>query len=200
MKESLFQGDRMFITIENKSLRPIVIHKVSLIINGQYKLMVESYEKPLILDGFKATTIEMRPFSEIHDYDTNQPYDLSLSGKKMCLKIETGRGSLFSGYQLSFREVQKIKKNEGNLKLLTFYRKTYNGKILVPNIKYALLYTKDGVVETVFIHQNGIISEEIGGISRVDQSILHNSDAVSKMIADVLAPLEIPFTLKKVTY
>ena len=171
-----FGGDSIEITLENRAICPIVIESIDLIINSH---KIQFFEGEYIVDGFKTAKILLEPYSKILS-ENNSFESSSHSSEKISLWVKTSRGVQHVRYKTSFRfSYWLANKKESKYKPTTVYRNRYNGKIVVPKVKYAIVF-KDAEekIQTVFITETGAMSDALFGYNGLSKDIMKDEDSL----------------------
>lgn len=173
-----FEGDSIEITLENRSLCPCIIESVDLIV-GSHK--IKYYDGEYTIDGFKTAKIQMEPYSRIISDDGEIEIDI-LSLKDMSLLVKTTRGIQHIRYaRISRFACWRIRQLESKYKLTTVCRNYHNSKLVVPGVKYAISFVdKSDVIQTVFIHSSGMMSQSLFGYNHLPKEIMKSKKTVKK--------------------
>ena len=93
---------------------------------------------------------------------------------KMFLLVKTTRGVQYIKYEtMSKWTYNRLSKKEMQYKHTTVCRTYHNGKIIDPHVKYALSYMdKSESLQTVFIDQSGIMSENLFGYNYLSKEAM----------------------------
>lgn len=177
-KRSTFGGASFEITLENRSLCPVIITSLELVYGLNRIKVFDGY---LVIDGFKAGTIVMEPYSFIDSVEGKIDIDI-LSIDKMSLWIQTSRGVQHVRYK-NISDLLYKYKHRKYLKWIqtTVVRNKFNDKILVPGIKFAISFV-DAADElyTVFIHKSGMMSDALFGYNSLPKEIVENEEMLRK--------------------
>ena len=179
---SAFGGDSFSITLENRSLCPVVVEEVDLVIDSnRIKVFRNSDDGECIIEGFKTATIKMQPYSEIISKGGSIKTDL-MEMENLFLLVRTSRGMQRITYErFSKSRYLTSQKYQSNLKRTTVCRNTYNGKIVVPQAKYALSYVDgNGEMQTLFIHNSGAMSAAPYGYNGLPKELVDDENALRK--------------------
>lgn len=177
---STFEGDSLEITLENRSLAPVVIQSISLVLNG-YSIQIFSEDEDGcetgIIDGFKTGKIKMRPFSEIYTNEGNPNFH-EVDG--MYLIIETPRGNQYLTFANSPKKwFSQLKKKSHTIPKATVTRKFLDNKIIKPYIRYAIVFfDKNDNEQTILVHKSGLMSKALFGYNRLPKEILLNKETI----------------------
>lgn len=175
---SSFAGNSVEITLENRSLCPCVIENVDIILDG-YKITV--FKGECTVEGFKTAKIVTDPYTEINCDNGKIEIDGS-SVDRMALLIKTTRGF----QHIKFERISKLaywinNKKDWRYKPTTVYRKLFNGKIVVPDVKYAISYIDaNGELQTLFIHKSGMMSDAPFGYNGLTNEIMASELSLKK--------------------
>lgn len=160
VSSSLKEGNSFSVVLENKTLSPILIDNINLIVNNQYKIPFKKFDSPLIIEPFTAKKIHsekysyMSPDLEIIDDSKNTLEVIMTGGKKIYL----------NSHKKTPRIKRKMKNSSSNVQIVT---NIYNGKIVPKYARYALTIFKDGEKDTTFIFKTGVMTEEIYGYNGI---------------------------------
>ncbi len=176
---SMFDGDSMTISLENRSLSPISIKEVDLILDD-YKITFfnkKDAQEECIVDGFKTIAIRMEPFSEIKSEDDGLNI---ITSKPRYIKMVTSRRTQY--IKINRKQCASFLKRyekRNKLKQTMVIRNLYNGLLVKPHIKYALSYLDDKQeIQTLLISENGILSGYIFGFNVIPTEHLTTEDSL----------------------
>lgn len=181
-----FSGDSFEITVENRSLSPVVITSLELVVGTK---RIKVFDGQRIVEGFKSETIEMPPYTKIVDSD-GEPIDIDIFAmKKISLWIKTTRGAQHVPYERVPQFVARyIHKKEKKFQSTTVIRNYYNEKLVVSNIKYVLSFVDStGELQTVFIHKGGTMSSAPFGYNGLPKEMVDNEELLKKHFGDELS-------------
>lgn len=169
---SAFNGDSFEITLENRSLCPVVISSVELIFNSN---KIKVFDGHCIIEGFKTQTIKMEPYSNILLNDEIMDIDF-FSIEKMSLWIQTTRGSQHIKYARLSKIAAYIKHRKyKKFTPTTVCRNRYNDKLVNQDIKYVLSFIDHtNELQTVFIKKSGLMSETLFGYNGLPRELMQN--------------------------
>ena len=176
LSKSVFDGNSLEITLENRSLCPAVIESVDLIIDTK---KIQFFRGECIIDGFKTAKIEMPAYSQIISCDG--PVDIDISAmRSLSLLVKTTRGVQHIRYKtISKMAYRRIRKLEGKYDCTTVCRNQYAGRIVVPGVQYAISYVdQQGNKQVVLIHKSGTMSSAPFGYNRLPDEIMMNRASI----------------------
>ena len=183
-------GNSFSVVIENKSFSTLVVTKVSLIVNNEYKVEIQKFDSPLILQPFSASKIESDNYSYISP-------DIEIIGSKVILVVEISRKTIYAGYQkISPRIIKEIKKSPCNV---TKVKNTYNGKIVPQLAKYILMVWKDEYMDTIFIFETGAMTEAVLGYNGIPKEAMKHQDTIYEYLNKWLKPKGFSCSLEQVS-
>ncbi len=199
---STFEGDSLTISLENRSLSPVVVQSVQLLYDGYYIEIFKSEDDgDCIIDGFKTSTIAMKPFSKItingEEFNFHKVRDL-------ILRIATPRGIQYVAFahgpqkklSLLSLKIKDAKTKKYPLKKGLVMRNYFNEKIVKDYIRYALVYEdKNGVQQTVFIHKNGPMSSAPFGYNGLPKELVEDKTKLQIHFEGEFKKRNIPFGL-----
>ncbi len=175
---SAFNGDSFEITLENRSLCPVVIRSVELIYNSNVIKVFDGY---CIVEGFKTQTIKMEPYSYILLND--EIMDIScLSPEKMSLWIQTTRGLQCIKHVRFSKITDRIKRKKYMKFAFTMVcRNRYNDKLVAHDVEYVLSFIdRANELRTVFITKTGIMSESLFDYDGLPKELIQNESELRK--------------------
>ncbi|MBD5133315.1 MAG: hypothetical protein HDT38_02410 [Clostridiales bacterium] len=196
---SMFEGDAVEITLENRALSPVVIEAVSVVLNGyNIKIFSEEDDGPCIIDGFKTGKIKMIPFSSIYCEEGEISFGID---KDIYLIVDTPRGKQYLNYAgdpkkyfLRFRE------KFNPVKHATVKRNYFNGKILKPYVRYAILYAdRQKNTHTVFVLPSGVMSEMLFGYNGLTEDIALSKETMCAHFEKEFSKVNLLFAIKEFT-
>lgn len=158
------EGNSFSVVLENKTLSPILIDNINLIVGDQYKVKVKKFDSPLILEPFTAKKVTSNKYSyTVPDLGTitgnNNVLEVNMSGKKIYLPL----------HKKTPKVSKQMKQNHVNVTTIT---NTYNGKIVPKFAKYVLIVSKDDWNNTVFIFESGTMTGEILGYNGLPEEVV----------------------------
>ena len=172
----MFDGDYISLTVENTTLSPISIQEVNVIYNNQYKLQIEKFDTPLILEPMHATNIEMKPFTSLSKLSL-----FDLDKMKFYVEFKTTKGIIYD----KFSKFKLKPLYKGDFEIITTLRKIFNGKIMPYDIKYILLIRENNETKTIFINNAGIMSDDIYGKNAIPREMVNDKDVVLDCIKSI---------------
>lgn len=199
---STFEGDSLSITLENRSLSPVVVQSVYLLF-GEYYIQIFNSDDDgeCIIEGFKTSTIVMNPFSKI----TINGDEVNFHNvKDLILRIDTPRGVQHVAFArgprkrltLLVRKIKDVKMRDFPLKTGMVKRNYFNGKIVKDYVRYALVFKeKGGEQHTVFIHKSGFMSEAPFGYNGLPKDLVEDKMRLHEHFENEFAKRDIPFGL-----
>lgn len=197
---SMFEGDSLEITLENRALSPVVIEAVSVVLNG-YSIKIFSEEEndgPCVIDGFKTGKIKMEPFSFIYTEDGEISFGID---KNVYLVVDTPRGKQYLNYAVGPRKhFIKLREKSNPTKQTTVKRNYFNDKILKPYVRYAILYADEQKnTHTVFVLQSGVMSEMLFGYNGLTEDIVSSKETMITHFEKEFSKYDISFGIKEFT-
>lgn len=195
---SMFEGDTVEITLENRALSPVVIEAVSVVLNG-YSIKIfseEDNEEPCIIDGFKTGKIKMEPFSCIYTEEGEISFGID---KSVYLVVDTPRGKQYLNYAVGpQKHFIKLREKSNPTKRATVKRNYFNDKILKPYVRYAILYADEQKnTHTVFVLQSGVMSEMLFGYNGLSEDIVSSKETMITHFEKEFSKYSIPFSIKE---
>ena len=199
---STFEGDSLTITLENRSLSPTVVQSVQFLYNEHYIDIFKSDDDgECIIDGFKTSTIVMKPFSKIvideEEFNFHKVRDL-------ILRIATPRGTQYVAFSrgpqkkltLLALKIKDMKSKGRPVKTGLIMRNYFNGVIVKDYVRYALVYVdKDGTQQTVFIHEKGTMSSAPFGYNGLPWELVEDKAKLQIHFEEECKKRNIPFGL-----
>lgn len=195
---SMFEGDSVEITLENRALSPAVIEAVSVVLNG-YSIKIFSegdHDWPCIIEGFKTGKIKMEPFSSIY----TEKGEISFSiDKNVYLVVDTPRGTQYLNFAAGPQQhFLKLREKTNPAEQATVQRKYFSDKILKPYVRYAILYAdKQGDTHTVFVLPSGVMSEMLFGYNGLSKEIASSKETMITHFEKEFSKYDIPFDIKE---
>lgn len=194
---STFEGDSLEITLENRSLAPVVIQSISLVLNG-YSIKIFSEDdkecETCIIDGFKTGKIKMRPFSEIYTNEGNLNFH-EVNG--MYLIVETPRGNQYLTFVNRPKKwFKQLKKKAHTLSEAIVTRNFFDEKIIKPYIRYGIVFfDKNNNLQTILVHKSGIMSQILFGYNHLSEEILLNKETMYTHFKEQFSKINISFDI-----
>lgn len=200
-----FEGDSLAVTLENRSLAPVVVQSVLLLYADCYINIFENDESECIIEGFKTATITMKPYSEIRIHGEKvQIHDF----KNLILRITTPRGVQYIAYNRGMRmrisllicKIKDSKTKDYLMRQASVIRRSFNGTIIKDHVRYALIYKNaSGDLQTVFIHQGGIMSASPFGYNALPKDIMDSKEDLQAYWENEFSKYNLPFRLVDLT-
>lgn len=177
-KSSGNSGDSYNVILENKTLSPIAVKKVSMIIDDRWKFIIKDYNVPLIIQPFSVELIEQ----EKYGYMENEKY---FKNKKIVFEVETSKYKLYRKFNKKIIIVSKqMKKILYNCSTITSH---YGDIMLFPNTKYVIdVFFNEKFIKTVQIFDSGIMVGDINGINAVESEYIDNINMVRDILNEVI--------------
>lgn len=193
---STFDGDRFQITLENRSLCPVIVESVDLEIDS-YRVKV--FRGECTVDAFKVAQIVMEPYSEIAIESGVLDVSSSLLGN-MSLWVKTSRGLQHIKYKRESKLfLWLLKKQYSEYKPSTVCRQHYNGKLVASGVKYALSFVDgNGELQTVFIHKSGTMNTELFGGNRLPDCIMQDEKTIRDFFDERFSSAGMIYSFKRV--
>lgn len=185
------KGDSFAVVLENKSLSPQVINDIYMIIDNKYKIQVQKFEVPLILEPYKAKEISTEKYSY------TIPSLPIKTGENVMLEVNTTRKKLYLYMHKKTPKITKEMKNTPHNVMKV--SNTYNEKIVPENAKYALSVSKKDWQNTVFIFKTGVMTGEILGYNGIPEDALKSQEDLIIFLDSWLKPNGINYSLNQLT-
>lgn len=194
VKDSDSKGRCLSVIIENKSLSPLVIEAISLIINNKHKIELKKFNTPLILQPFTAKKIKSKKYSYIYPKINLSKFDY----KKTTIEIKTSRKVInikpfIKSPTKSSTKSSKAK--ESNILLIT---NKYKGNIVPELAIYALTISKYNLSETLFIFESGKITKTVLNCSAIPAETIKNEKSLREFLDCWLTPYNIKYSIARV--
>lgn len=182
---STTNGDNFSVVLENKTLSPLVIEDIHLIIDNKYKIQVKKFESPLILEAYTAQKVT----SDRYSYTV--PSLPSPVGNNVVLEVKTSRKKL---YLRLHKKVPKVTEEMRNIPYnVTKITNTYNDKIVPKNAKFALIVSKGDWQKTAFIFDTGVMTGEILGYNGIPEDAVKDKENLIQFLDIWLKPNDVKY-------
>ena len=167
-------GNSYNLIIENRSLSPIVVKSVSMIVDKKWKLGIIKYKKPLIVNPFSTEYIEKNKYGYIE-------HEEEFRFEDVVFEIETSKGKYYIPFNKRFSKISKeLKKITSNVNCFNYM---YNNKIILPEAKYIVdIYKNKDFVDTIFILKSGLMTDSLNGIDKIS---IKNIDSKSEVVEEI---------------
>ncbi len=177
---STSNGNNFSVVLENKTLSPVVILDIYLIIDNKYKIQVKKFENPLILDVYTAQKV-------ISDrYSHTVPTLPSFIGKNTTIEVQTSRKKLYLRlHKCTPRVTREMKNLPNNVTKIT---NTYNEKIVPENAKFVLIVSKGDWQNTLFIFGTGVMTGEVLGYNGLPEEAVEDKETLLCFLNSWLKP------------
>lgn len=196
---SAFYGNSLEITLENRSLCPIVVRSVDLILDHN---IIKIFSGNQIIDKFRAEIIKSDSYTKIL---TLTGEEIKINGnflRTALLMIETSRGKQFIQYKdnnkfLSYFDNWKLSKYSR----ASVYSKKAYGKVLSNNVEYVLCFVDDNKIKhNIFILDNGMMSETIFGYNMLSKEVISDKIVLKNFFDEKFKKYGLKYTLKELRY
>ena len=185
------EGNSFSVVLENKTLSPMLIDDINLIIENQYKVKIKRFDSPLILEPFTAKKVT----SAKHSYTV--PHLGAAIGHKSVLEVNmSGKKIYLPLYNKTPKVSKQMKKISENVMTIT---NTHNGKIVPEFAKYALSVSKDDWNTTVFIFESGGMTGEILGYNGLPEEVVKEKVKLVEYLNDWLKPNNINYRVIEIS-
>lgn len=158
-----FSPNAIYVSIENRSLKPLIVKELYLIIENKYRLSFP-IEKPRIIDAYKLETFEIQ-------YSNLKPkVSMSMLGENSAVIVKTQNGYMYDTFckKICFRKFKLFFKTTSSddlfkYKLIGVYSRLFNDEIINPFITHFIDFRrKDGsVFKKVYMDKMGILSDVV---------------------------------------
>lgn len=197
---NVFYGGTIEVVLENRSLCPVVVKRVELIIDS-HRIEVCNFNDDggCIVEIFKTATIKSKPYTEIVSKDSQKVLhfnDLS----HMSLWIETSRGN----QHIRFDKVSKIlhsyqKRKLSSYKLTKIFRVPNNEDVVSRYVKYIVKFTdKKEDVQTVRILESGTMDKALFGCNHLPTELVENEQRLREYLDLEFTKHNFTYTLQKI--
>lgn len=174
---NMFGGMFISVVVENTSLSPLSVEKIDIVYDNHYVINIARYNEPLILKPQHATTITMEPFSKLAGISTDE-----IDDKDFYLIFSTSKGKIIS----NFKRMPVKRKRSNIYKSISVVRNFFNGMIITPDIKYAILMKIDGVSKTILLNDGGLMDKDIYGYNAIPREDIDNIEMVKAHIKGIV--------------
>lgn len=185
------EGNSFSVVLENKTLSPILIDNINLIVDGQYKVKVKRFDSPLILEPFTAKKVTSEKYSyTVPNLENMSDYknvvEVNISGKKIYLSLNKNTPKVSKNMKQSRENVIRI-------------TNTYNGKNVPQFAKYILIVSKDDWNNTVFIFESGAMTGEIFGYNSLPKKVVKKKAKLIEYLDDWFKPNVIDYYVEEIS-
>ena len=187
-------GDSFEIVLENRSLSPVVILSIDLLINS-YKIAVFNGNK--IIEGFKTEAIQIDPYTDITD-SNGKSLSLIKFPFKGNLLVQTSRGIQYIKYKKTFKINYWLNYMRGKRCAATIvHRNKYGDNVVAKGVKYVLTFVdKSDIQHTIFIHKSGMMSGELFGYNAFPKEIMKNETTLYDFLTSEFSKYNLFFQLE----
>lgn len=171
-------GDSYYLVVENRTLKPVVIKNVTMIVDYKWKFLIGSYSKPLIVHPFSTEYIEKEKYAYMEHND-------EFKYESIIFEIKTSNKVLYIPFRGKVSKLTKeLKTVPYNIQTMT---DTYNGKIILPATKYILdVYKDKELVNTIFIYGSGVMSDAINGYNGIPNDYINDKEKVIEILKNLI--------------
>lgn len=173
VSNSVLEGFSIGINIQNWSLSTIAVSKIELVVDEKVKITINKFDDPLILEPLKSVKISSEQMSD-------SPSELdNLFNSELKLLTHCFNGKvIISKIERHFKP-RKTKEYEQ----LTVFTKTYDGKIVTPNMKYKVyIYENDILQESFIILHGGVMEKCLGGFNVIPEECLKSKKNLKEFL------------------
>lgn len=191
ISEDLNVANRISVILENKTLSPQIIDNVSMIIDNNYKIVIRSFDIPLVLEPYKTCKV----VSELFSYTEPQIDFINILKNDIIIEVSTTRNKI---YLQSDNRKPKIKEKMKSIPYnVTKIINKYDGKFIPKNAKYALRVSNNNWSKTIFILEDGDFTDEILGCNKIESEKLQSVKQLREILDEWLNPFEFKYYIKK---
>lgn len=194
---TLFFGKSFEITLENRSLCPVVVRSVDLIIDNN---LINIFKGNCIIEKFRVETIKIAPYSKIVSGNGKEIDINKIFTQEFSLIIETSRGYQNIKYERnsSLRSFLGKKQKEKHIKAM-IYRNKFNDQVIDTDVEYALTYIDNKqTLKTIFILPNGIMSDAVFGYNGLPKEYMCNEAVLRKHFDKEFSKYGLSYSLRKI--
>lgn len=181
-KTSFFEGEDISISFENRGLSPISIDSVELVLDDyKVKIFAKKINDNCIIEGFKTLTVTMKPASAIETDDGVVSFDVK---KRKYLIVKTSRNIQYIDIKgkKSGRALKRLEKRYP-IKDAYIPRHTFDGVIITPHIKYAIIYIdKLNKVQSILVSHVGLMNSRALGFDIIPKEHLKSKNDLEKFL------------------
>lgn len=182
---SLTNGSTISVTVENKTLSPIIITKVNILTGKSFKIEIKSFDEPYILAPLSAAKFISDPFSELSESINLHDY---AKIRRLRIEVYTSNGRLYDTF---IPYDGRYEKRTRGIPIVKRCEYMYNGVMLSPEIKYAIHLTLPEDKESLFfLLQDGIFIENPFPIPTIDMNTNTTCEQVSSFVKKYIPPHE----------
>lgn len=197
MKHSFnaFLGDDIEATFENRSLCPVVIKSVDMVIDSN---IIRFYDgEPCIVEAFKTVVLKCEAYTNIISQINHKDIDIH-SSRKIYFIVETSRGNQYIKHVRVSRIKHYIAKmKEAKLVHAIVCRNECDGTVVSKGVKYVVSFIDErGEEQNVFILSSGYMSKNLFGYNVLAKDIVIDKSKVLEHFESEFAKYNIKFVLK----
>lgn len=185
ISKETFSPKAIYVSVENRSLNPLIIRELHLIIDDKYRLTFQ-IEKPKIIEPYKLEIFDIQ-FSKI-----NPDVLTHIFNKNMAILANTQDGFIYDMFckKVCSKKIRLLfKKFSRNTlykyKSINILRNFFNGVIINPFITDYIKFTrKDGsLFKEIFIAKGGLLSEHVPFLGNfIPKEITSDSNRLEKYL------------------
>lgn len=185
------KGDSFYVVLENKSLSPQVITNINLIIENKYKVNLNKFEIPFILEPYKAKEVG----SDRYSYTMpSLPY---LNSENTILEVTTTRNKLYLSMN---KKTPRVKKEMKEIPYnVTKIKNTYNERIIPKDAKFVLNVSKGDWQNIVFVFKTGLMTGEVLGCNGLPEEVLESQENFIQFLDIWLKPNGLNYHVEELT-
>lgn len=178
LNSSIWDGFSIGVNIQNWSLSTISVNKIELVINEEIKITIKDFNDPLILEPLKSVKIESERNSEF-PFKSSELFDSELK-----LQIYGFNGKVIES---KFKRHTKKPRNIKEYKQLSVVNKTFDGKVVTPNMKYKVYIFENGLLQESFIiMKRGLMEKHLWGFNVIPEEHLESKESLKEFLFSII--------------
>lgn len=166
--DSIFDGNTIEITIENKTLRTIPINSIYFVykINDEwFSSTLFDFDSPTLIGSKEIRKIKTNVFTRISNVS-----DYSDFVRNSIIVVMSGDDYIWTSKDKNTKELRQLFINH-KIKNLTLFKEELDGQILSENVKFIINYRENinGAFsyQTVFVSKFGLMNKTIKGVNNL---------------------------------
>lgn len=171
-------GENYHVMLENKTLSPIAIKKVSMIIDNKWKVTMKEYDIPLIIQPFSVELVEQNKYGFMENED-------KFKKNKIVFEIMTTSKNLYIPFQKKFIKTSRnMKQMPHNCMAIANY---YGDTLLLHKTKYVLnVYYDSKFKDVIQIFETGLMTGDINTINALKVNDINDKEEVVNLLNQII--------------
>lgn len=181
----MWKSETVEFLIKNLTLKTVLISKVYAVFDNKYRLPIENYNTPKVLDPLKTLDIVMPEYTGMDIVSMNDLSKLVQGQANIHLEIITDENkiiyAIFKGCK-SYKPDKKAQIDDVHL-----FTSRVGDMVLKDDYMYLIYYKvgEYGEIKTAFINNGGLISTDVFGFNVIPKEKLLSIESIKEILSKV---------------